>query len=355
MILSIIILCCDKDYQMVSPLLNNIYNTWQEQHDSFTDYEIIIVDNRENEADRDIDWPAYADSIRIYISGSNIMQFASRAIGTQLAKGDYIWFIDADDGILEIPRLPESDPEDPTSTGPDMLYFSTTANSTSLMSYEDLPEGYYDADMVYDRFFGMSIAPWNKIIKRTLLTKVYEAIDKVHVWHGLNERFSVSEDLILNLFLFTYANIIYVSKQKCYVYNMQTHAYVLKDMYKKVDMDRLTFRVYDSMWFIYEHIKLGTLSAAKFNSILQKNITSTLLCIVSRLPWCEDKQSVIDWLLTGWSKYAIVDMLGNIYRNIKFEKRYDVINCIAMILNTDDNNTHTMEDLYEALNTNNVL
>jgi hypothetical protein len=102
------------------------------------------------------------------------------------------------------------------------------------------------------------------------------------------------------------------------------------------------------------HIKLGILPT-KFNKILQKNITNTLLCVVSRLPWCENKQEVIDWLTSGWSKYAIADMLGDIYRNIKFEKRYDVINCIAMILNTDDDKVHTMEDLYEALNTNNVL
>ena len=347
--LSFVILCCDKDYQMVSSLLNNVYNVWQEQHDSFDDYEVIIVDNRENETDKDVDWHAYDDSIKIYKSGSNIMQFASRAIGTQLAKGDYIWFVDADDSILEIPRIPPIE-----YSYPAMLYFSTTANSTNLMSYEDMPEGYYKADTVYEKFFGMAIAPWNKIISRGLLMDIYKSIDHAHVWYGLKERFSVSEDLILNLFLFTYAHTIYISKQKCYDYNMQTHAYVLKDMYKKVDIDRLTFRVYDSMWFIYEHIKLGVLSA-KFNSILQKNITNTLLCIVSRLPWCEDKQEIIDWLLTGWSKYAIVDMLGNIYRNIKLDKRYDVINCIAMILNTDDNKIHTMEDLYEALNTNNVL
>lgn len=354
MILSIIILCCDKDYQMVSSLLNNIYNVWQEQHDSFLNYQIIIVDNRENEADKDVDWYAYKGNIAIYKSGGNIRQFASRAVGTQFTKGDYIWFVDADDHILEIPRIPESDPEDPTSIGPDMLFFSTTANSTSLMLYEDLPEGYYEADKVYEKFFGMSIAPWNKIISRGLLMDIYKNIDRVHVWHGLKERFSVSEDLILNLFLFTYAHTIYISKQKCYDYNMQTHAYVLKDMYKKADIDRLTFRVYDSMWFIYEHIRLGALSA-KFNKILQKNITNTLLCVVSRLPWCENKQEVIDWLICGWSKYAIADMLGDIYRNIKLEKRYDVINCIAMILNTDDNKTHTMEDLYEALNTNDVL
>jgi len=355
MILSIVILCCDKDYQMVSSLLNNIDNVWYEQHDSFLDYEVIIVDNRENEADKDVDWEHHKADITIHKSGSNIMQFAARAIGTQLAKGDYIWFIDADDSILEIPRLPEPDTEDPTSIGPDMIFFSTTANSTNLMLYEDMPEGYYEADKVYEKFFGMSIAPWNKIISRGLLMDVYKSIASVHVWQGLKERFSVSEDLILNLFLFTYAHTVYVSKQKCYDYNMQTHAYVLKDVYKKVDMDRLIFRVYDSMWFIYMHIKLGILST-KFNKILQKNITNTLLCVVCRLPWCENKQEVINWLTSGWSKYAIADMLGDIYRNIKFEKRYDVINCIAMILNTDDDDKiHTMEDLYEALNTNDVL
>lgn len=348
MILSIVILCCDKDYMMVSSLLNNIRNVWQEQHDSFLDYEVIIVDNRENEADKHVDWNNNANVI-VHKSGSNIMQFASRAIGTRLAKGDYIWFVDADDSIVNIPIVNTI-----FSETIDILFFSTTASSSNLMRYEDLPEGLYAADDVYENFFGMAIAPWNKIIKGSLLIDIYTEIDNANVWHGLKERFSVSEDLILSIFLFTHAHSIYVSKQKCYDYNTKTHAYVLKDMYKKADMDRLTFRVYDSMWFIYEFIKLGVLPD-KFNTILQKNISSTLSCVVSRLPWCENKHEVIDWLTHGWSKYAIADILGNIYRNISFDKRYDVINCIAMILNTNDNVTHCMEDLYEALNINNVL
>ena len=94
MMLSIGITVCDKDYKNCSDILNQIKERVK------VEYEVIIIDNREEFKDEPTDWqPTFA-------FGYNAYQFSARAKIIELAKGDYLWFIDGDDTIREINDMP---------------------------------------------------------------------------------------------------------------------------------------------------------------------------------------------------------------------------------------------------------
>ena len=96
MLLSICILFCDKDQHYIPSLLKNIKEKCQVK------YEVVLIDNRKNKS-----VPLNVDA-RIYPC-DKLGQWNGRRLAISKAKGDYIWFIDADDSINEVPKSIETE------------------------------------------------------------------------------------------------------------------------------------------------------------------------------------------------------------------------------------------------------
>lgn len=88
--LSIVILFCDKDFKYIPDLIKNI------KEKVHIPYEIVLIDNREKNTQ------TFNPDCTLYSFGYNARQVQGRKKGVELAKGDYIWFVDADDKVLEV-------------------------------------------------------------------------------------------------------------------------------------------------------------------------------------------------------------------------------------------------------------
>ena len=148
--LSIVITVCDKDYENCENLTKQISERVHIPH------EVIIIDNREEFLSAETSWKAD------YVFGYNAFQFASRAKGIELAKGDYIWFIDGDDTIRDIDEI---------DFDADIITFS----------YNNYPEGdvhlreAFYTENLYTWEMTEEIKPvlWNKFIKKSLFTSEF--------------------------------------------------------------------------------------------------------------------------------------------------------------------------------------
>lgn len=148
--LSIVITVCDKDYENCENLTKQIEERVHIPH------EVIIIDNREKYLSEKTAWKAS------FAFGYNAFQFASRAKGIELAKGDYLWFIDGDDTIRDIDEI---------DFDADIITFS----------YNNYPEGdvhlkeaFYNKN-VYTWQMTEELKPvlWNKFIKKSLFTSEF--------------------------------------------------------------------------------------------------------------------------------------------------------------------------------------
>ena len=145
--LSIIITVCDKDYENCENLTKQIAEKVLIPH------EVIIIDNREKFLSVETSWKAD------YTFGYNAFQFASRAKGIELAKGDYIWFIDGDDSIYEVNDI---------EVNADILVFS----------YNNYPEGdvHLEEELFTENLYTWEMSEklkpvlWNKFIKKSLFS-----------------------------------------------------------------------------------------------------------------------------------------------------------------------------------------
>ena len=148
--LSIVITVCDKDYKNCENLTKQISERVHIPH------EVIIIDNREKCLGEKTSWEAD------YAFGYNAFQFASRAKGIELAKGDYLWFIDGDDTIRDIDKI---------DFDADIITFS----------YNNYPEGdvhlreAFYIENLYTWEMTEEIKPvlWNKFIKKSLFTSEF--------------------------------------------------------------------------------------------------------------------------------------------------------------------------------------
>ena len=146
-LLSIGITVCDKDYKLCKNLLKQINEKVKIEH------EVIIIDNREQFAAEKTSWTSS------YSFGYNAYQFSARAKIIELAKGDYIWFIDGDDDIREI---------DSFNWTEDVIAFSYSTYSVGDVHIKE--------DLITQDVFSYNtsviIKPvlWNKFIKKSLFT-----------------------------------------------------------------------------------------------------------------------------------------------------------------------------------------
>ena len=150
--LSIVILFCDKDVKYIPSLLKNI------KENISINYEIVLVDNRETNKDKLTLDPEY----QYFAFGYNARQVQGRKKGIELAKGDYIWFVDADDEVLEV----DSSFEKLMQKDYSIIVFDRT--EYSLIKNKHLTERTI--------LCSMGVQLWNKWIKASILRKVEEYI-----------------------------------------------------------------------------------------------------------------------------------------------------------------------------------
>ena len=107
--LSIIVLFCDKDMWHIPGLVEYIKETCK------GDYEVVLVDNRKekNTPPPDTGWPVY--------EAPGIGTFEGRRFALSKCRGKYVWFIDADDKILDWSAFINPDRQDA-----DFIFYNST-------------------------------------------------------------------------------------------------------------------------------------------------------------------------------------------------------------------------------------
>lgn len=142
----------DKDYQLFDSVISQINERVK------IPFELVIIDNTEGNKLGDKATFAF---------GYNAHQFAARYKIIKLAKGDYIWFIDGDDEILEI--------DDTLFVKPfDMLCASYISRGLT----ETLPEKEWTDNDHWDLMqnkIGQML--WNKIIKTEMFNNIDDYVD----------------------------------------------------------------------------------------------------------------------------------------------------------------------------------
>ena len=346
MILSFVILCCDKDYQMIAALLDNIRDVWNKQHVSFDTYEVIIIDNRENEKNTAVNWHTHVEHLLVHKSGKNIRQFMSRNIGVQLASGDYVWFVDADDSILEIPTL--SAFSDMHFYKVPVMYdgygvFITAYSNMLLKSYIEITDSNRQdfADLLLS---DAAIVLWDRIIKRDLLLKCYNSIS-VDDLHDI----SASEDFMLSVLLINNCADLSFTSEQCYRYNIDISSMGAK-VVDNDTFDRMVYGYHKVIEYLYSMQDLSI----NIQHILKSSILSMLYNVCIRLPVCKDKQHVINWLLKYWRMHTIYETLNNL-NTLDYDNQ-SIIECIVMLMNSECTTEHfTLEEIYETICTDTVL
>ena len=166
--LTIGITICDHDFKNCSNILEEIKERVTVPH------EVIIIDNREEYINEPTEWkPTFS-------FGYNAYQFSARAKIIELAKGDYIWFIDGDDGIGYVNNLNYEE---------DIIAFSFVVYPITNVHLE--PKVYTENLFTYEMANEIRHVLWNKFYKKSLFPK-----DFINKYVGV--KMVTSEDTIWN-------------------------------------------------------------------------------------------------------------------------------------------------------------
>lgn len=200
--LSVVVLCCDKDYTCVEKQIAAINEHVKIEH------EIVIVDNREKNKDK----PLNEDGAIVYTEGKNMMPFEGRRKAVMNAvNGDYVWFVDVDDEICNVESC------DGIDMGVDMVVFNyMVRRADKLMPWADaikVPHTVSDAPFLHDywkRKDGNMV--WNKFYRRDLLMKIYT---------GLPDGLEIcqTEDCVINILLMPALRTVRYDNHFWYVYD----------------------------------------------------------------------------------------------------------------------------------------
>lgn len=191
--LSIIVLFCDKDYKYIPSLLKQMNDKlccW---------FEVILVDNREKYKDIEIKEIEDFKSVNnlIYIdSGKNVAQLAAKKNALEYAKGDYVWFFDADDEMCDCISQTFLDKCDS-----DFIIFNYGFKEPGVyikddrIIYKECTDEYKtiynkskfrDADFLNEN----CCTAWNKWIKREIVNQIFIPVKK-------DKKVSCNEDVYL--------------------------------------------------------------------------------------------------------------------------------------------------------------
>lgn len=193
------------------------------QKSGLYDFEIVIVNDGSKDGTPAIcDRLAAAhDNIRC-IHQENAGVSAARNRGLSEAKGDYVWFFDADDSVDENSMADAVRVVDEKS--PDMLIFGMSFDYYNKGKLYRRDELVYDTEMTYtkstlpsafEKLFlcNATSAIWNKFIRKSVITS-----------NGLifNKSLFLMEDMLFSTMAMKACDSIYVLPQALYRYVQQT-------------------------------------------------------------------------------------------------------------------------------------
>jgi hypothetical protein len=227
LILSIVILFCDKDAAYINNLINNI---GLKVH--FDEYEIVLIDNCEKVK---INIPNY-NNLKYFKFGYNARQLLGRKKSIELCTGKFVWFVDADDDICDIYKK-------------DFKYFSDliVTNFVDANGKSDIPLGHIlKKDRSVEK---LNLVLWNKWVSLKLCKKVYRMIPNDIIA-------SYNEDTLIVLKLLKYAKRIYGIPDCKYLFNVDRSTSAKKenittlDLYNllkgKNEIDKLYIKLFNS-------------------------------------------------------------------------------------------------------------
>lgn len=191
-LLSIIVLFCDKDVQYLPNILWDIQNRVKVSH------EIILVDNRENDKS---DLPE--GNYKINSNGTNAYQFEGRRLGLDIAHGQYVWYVDADDSIIN--NIEEKDFRNIYQSDVIQFFYENSKGEINPQP------GVVHSDNL--ELFGMAL--WCRFIKTKFLKMIMRNIKRNIVFSGYEDRY------LLRLITDNMRNVSFIDKVY-YRYNFDT-------------------------------------------------------------------------------------------------------------------------------------
>lgn len=208
----------------------------------FDDYEIILVDDGSTDNSGKIceEYVNKYDNIQVYHK-NNEGQLMSRIFGLKKAKGDYCWFVDSDDYILEgaIKLLFNK----VTQYNPDMILFGNKSKSEKKekinLAFNN--EFFLEKDkrLIYERalFTGNFNALWKRIIRRSLVSVTFLSEKEKY-------NFIIGEDAHQSLLMIDASSTILYIPFPLYVYRINNQG-VMK---KKYPLD-FAHKLYNSQYY----------------------------------------------------------------------------------------------------------
>lgn len=214
-----------------------------------TDYDILIIDDGSTDATAFVcdEICAEFDNIRC-IHQNNAGVSAARNTGLKNAKGDYVFFFDADDTVE--PNALKNAESIIKEHHPDMLMFgmnfdyyhkgrryrreSLTYPEEGIMTLEDVKNNF---SVLYD--CNMLTPVWNKIIKREIL---------IHNDIRFDTSLIIMEDFLFTLKALAFCNKIYSLPKAIYCYRQEDEWLKAYKRLKKIeDIEQITQRIETSL------------------------------------------------------------------------------------------------------------
>lgn len=185
-VLSIVVVFCDKDVDFIPGLLKKIKANVEVSH------EVLLMDNREERKN----FKFFPNGAKIIDMVENMFQFAARRKAIDYVRGEYVWFVDADDWVLpvtkkrDLPVLEE---------GYDVYAFNCGIFGNDMLSkkgsmFKNIAYGKGELngknEIMSDNIPSLLFqAMWNKWIKRSVMKKIAkvvpEGIKAVHLEDAL--------------------------------------------------------------------------------------------------------------------------------------------------------------------------
>lgn len=200
--LSIIIPLIDRDCSVITELIDTINKNVKPTH------EIIIIDNREKLKDEKIDFK----DAKVYSKGRNLYQFESKRWGATFAKGEYIWFVDGDDSILEV------DCDEDRYSKYDLIVFNCLHfTKEGIIQKMRIPSGVlqtkdYDVSVLLRK---VVCTTWNKWFKTKKLKELIKKLPK-------DKEIIMADDTFWNAYFLSNIDQVYCVDKRYYQYNICT-------------------------------------------------------------------------------------------------------------------------------------
>lgn len=217
------------------------------QGQSFSDFEVLMVNDGSTDASRDICAGfAQSDSRFLLLNKENSGVSASRNFALSHARGKYLQFIDSDDWLT--PDAVETLYHSSESTGCDL----TVCHFYRVLEDHAAPRGHIRTERVLTRreyaeemmkapanyYYGVL---WNKLYRRSLVENVHLQFDPQVKW---------GEDFLFNLQYLEHVRLISAVAKPIYYYRKREDSLVNShlSLRKTIAMKKDTFQAYKELY-----------------------------------------------------------------------------------------------------------